>query len=189
MTPRWTRSGQHSSGRDCQLLMHPHHGSAMDELGGFGHALPVALGFPIETTVALTRLLFAGVMHRYPRLRLVGSHGGGTLPYLVGRLDAGWRSDPSLAVACRPSRAMSWPRLFLDAVLYHPRALHAAADLVGAGAPRVRHVTTRSRSPIRPPTWMPSATRSTKQERKRCSRALRSISTTFPRTSARVRQG
>ena len=103
----------------------------MDELGGFGHALPVALGFPIETTVALTRLLFAGVMHRYPRLRLVGSHGGGTLPYLVGRLDAGWRSDPSLEgrMPSPPSDVTS--RLFLDAVLYHPRALQAAADLVG----------------------------------------------------------
>lgn len=113
------------------LLIHPHHGSAMDELGDFGHALPVALGFPIETTVALTRLLFAGVMHRYPGLRLVGSHGGGTLPYLVGRLDAGWRSDPALEgrMPTPPSDVTS--RLFLDAVLYHPRALQAAADLVG----------------------------------------------------------
>ena len=113
------------------LLVHPHHGSAMDELGGFGHALPVALGFPIETTVALTRLLFAGVMHRYPELRLVGSHGGGTLPYLVGRLDAGWRSDASLKdrMPTPPSDVVA--RLFLDAVLYHPRALHAAEDLVG----------------------------------------------------------
>jgi aminocarboxymuconate-semialdehyde decarboxylase len=114
------------------LLLHPHHGSAMDELGGFGHALPVALGFPMETTVALTRLLFAGVLHRHPGLRIVGSHGGGTLPYLAGRLDAGWRSDPGLAdrAPTPPSEVM--PRLFLDAVLYHRRALHAAADLVGA---------------------------------------------------------
>jgi len=115
------------------LLIHPHHGSAMDELGGFGHALPVALGFPVETTVALTRLLFAGVLHRFPGLRLVGSHGGGTLPYLAGRLDAGWRSDAALAdrMPTPPSDVVA--RLFLDAVLYHPRALHAAADLVGTG--------------------------------------------------------
>lgn len=115
------------------LLIHPHHGSAMDELGGFGHALPVALGFPIETTVALTRLLFAGVLHRYPRLRLVGSHGGGTLPYLVGRLDAGWRSDPALETRMPSPPSDVTSRLFLDAVLYHPRALQAAADLVGVG--------------------------------------------------------
>jgi aminocarboxymuconate-semialdehyde decarboxylase len=114
------------------LLLHPHHGSAMDELGGFGHALPVALGFPMETTVALARLLLGGVLHRHPGLRLVASHGGGALPYLAGRLDAGWRSDPSLAERAPTPPSAVAPRLYLDAVLYHPRALAAAADLVGA---------------------------------------------------------
>ncbi len=113
------------------LLLHPHHGSAMDELAGFGHALPVSVGFPLETTVALARLIFSGVLHRYPELRLVASHGGGTIPYLAGRLDAGWASDKSLAerLPVPPSEVLE--RLFLDAVLYHPRALRAAADLVG----------------------------------------------------------
>ncbi|MCG3772585.1 MAG: hypothetical protein JW384_03800 [Nitrosomonadaceae bacterium] len=103
----------------------------MDELEGFGHAMPVAVGFPLETTIALARLVFAGVLHRYPGVRVVGSHGGGTIPFLAGRLDAGWRSDPLLvdAMPTPPSEVLD--RLFLDAVLYHPRALLAAADLVG----------------------------------------------------------
>jgi len=113
------------------LLVHPHRGAAMDELEGFGHAMPVAVGFPLETTIALARLVFAGVLHRYPGVRVVGSHGGGTIPFLAGRLDAGWRSDPLLvdAMPTPPSEVLD--RLFLDAVLYHPRALLAAADLVG----------------------------------------------------------
>ena len=113
------------------LLLHPHHGSATDELEGFGHAMHVAVAFPIETTVALARLVFAGVLHRYPGVRIIGSHGGGTIPYLAGRLDAGWRSDPSLVerMPTPPSEVLD--QLFLDAVLYHPRALRAAADLVG----------------------------------------------------------
>ena len=61
----------------------------------------------------------------------MAAHGGGTLPYLAGRLDAGWRSDPGLVrrAAAAPSEVLG--RLFMDAVLYHPRALGAAADLVG----------------------------------------------------------
>ncbi len=115
------------------LLVHPHYGIALDELEGFGHAMPVAVGFPLETTVAFARLIFAGVLHRFPGVRLIGSHGGGTIPFLAGRLDAGWRSDPALVdrMPTPPSEVIH--QLFLDAVLYHPRALRAAADLVGVG--------------------------------------------------------
>ena len=113
------------------LLVHPHRGAAMAELKGFGHAMPVAVGFPLETTIALARMVFAGVLHRFPGVRIVGSHGGGTIPFLTGRLDAGWRSDPSLANAMPTPPSEVLDRLFLDAVLYHPRALLAAADLVG----------------------------------------------------------
>lgn len=113
------------------MLLHPHHGSGMDELGGLGHALPVAVAFPMETTIALTRLVMAGVLHRHPDLRIVASHGGGTIPYLAGRLDAGWRSDPSLSARAPTPPSSVLGRLFLDAVLYHRRALLAAEDLVG----------------------------------------------------------
>jgi predicted TIM-barrel fold metal-dependent hydrolase len=113
------------------LLLHPHHGSAMDEMRGFGHALPVAVAFPLETTIAVARLAYGGALHRHPGLRIVASHGGGTLPYLAGRLDAGWRSDPGLAGRAPAPPSSVLARLFLDAVLYHPRALRTAADLVG----------------------------------------------------------
>lgn len=113
------------------VLIHPHHGSGMDELEGFGHALPVAVGFPLETTIALARMIFGGVLHRYPGVKFVGSHGGGTLPFLAGRLDAGWRSDPRMVESSPTPPSAVMHKLFLDAVLYHPRALNAAADLVG----------------------------------------------------------
>lgn len=114
------------------LLIHPHYAAAVEELRGFGHAFPVALGFPFETTIALARLVFAGVLGRHPGLRVMGSHGGGTLPYLAGRLDAGWASDPSVKsrLPHRPSEDLA--RLYVDCVLYHPRAMRAAADLIGA---------------------------------------------------------
>ena len=76
--------------------------------------------------------IFAGVLGRHPSLRVVGSHGGGTLPYLAGRLDAAWASDPSVRerLAHPPSEDLA--RLYVDGVLYHPRAMRAAAELVGA---------------------------------------------------------
>jgi aminocarboxymuconate-semialdehyde decarboxylase len=128
LEPLWDELG--TSG--LPLLIHPHYAAAVEELRGFGHAFPVALGFPFETTIALARLVFAGVLGRHPGLRIVGSHGAGTLPYLAGRLDAGWASDSRVKdrLPYRPSEDLA--RLYVDCVLYHPRAMRAAADLVGA---------------------------------------------------------
>lgn len=112
------------------LLVHPHFGLGLEAMDGFGHALPLGLGFTFETTTALTRLAMSGVLDQHPDLIVIGSHGGGTLPYLAGRLDGCWAPD-EVAKGRRdlpPTSALS--RLFLDALVYHPRALRAAADLV-----------------------------------------------------------
>ena len=131
MTMGWSpygrRSSEPGSHCSCTRTTAPRWRSST----GIGHALPVAVGFPVETTIAVARLVFGGVLHRYPDLRIIASHGGGTLPYLAGRLDAGWRSDPSLSTRAPSPPSSVLGRLFLDAVLYHPRALRAAADLVG----------------------------------------------------------
>jgi aminocarboxymuconate-semialdehyde decarboxylase len=113
------------------VFLHPHYTAAIDELAGHGHSLPVALGFPFETTIAVARFALAGVFRRYPGLRIVAAHGGGTIPFLAARLDVGWRSEPTAQAQelGLPSEDLS--RLYLDAVVYHPRALQAAADLVG----------------------------------------------------------
>jgi predicted TIM-barrel fold metal-dependent hydrolase len=113
------------------VLIHPHYAAAVEELRGFGHAFPVGMGFPFETTIAIARLVFAGVLSRHPGLRLIASHGGGTIPYLAGRLDAAWASDPSLKDRLPDPPSTSLARLHMDCVLYHPRAMRAAADLVG----------------------------------------------------------
>jgi predicted TIM-barrel fold metal-dependent hydrolase len=114
------------------MLVHPHFGLGLSAMDGFGHSLPLALAFTFETTTALSRLVMSGVLDRHPDLCVIGSHGGGTIPYLAGRLDGCWAPD-DVARARRqlpPTSALS--RLYLDALVYHPRALRAAADLVSA---------------------------------------------------------
>lgn len=115
------------------LFLHPHHAVATEELAGFGHAAPVGLGFPFETTVALWRLVLGGVLERFPDLAILAAHGGGTVPFLAGRMDAAWQSDPSVRTRLSHPPSEDLARLHLDAVLYHPRAMRAAAGLVGAG--------------------------------------------------------
>jgi aminocarboxymuconate-semialdehyde decarboxylase len=113
------------------LLVHPHHGIGLTQMDGFGHSLPLALAFPFETTTALTRLAMSGVLDRHPALRVIGSHGGGTLPYLSARVDGCWAPDDEARARRDTPPSEAFAQLYLDALVYHPRALRAAADLVG----------------------------------------------------------
>lgn len=113
------------------LFVHPHYSAAVDDLRDFGHALPVSIGFPFETTIAVSRLIFGGVLHRFPELRLLVSHGGAALPMLAGRMDSAWRSDPSTHARLPEPPSASAAKLYLDLVLYHERSMRAAAELVG----------------------------------------------------------
>jgi predicted TIM-barrel fold metal-dependent hydrolase len=127
LDPLWAEL-EHSG---LALFIHPHYGLGMEELLGYDHSLPVGLAFPFETTAAVARMVFGGVYERFPRLRLVASHGGGALPFLAGRLDAAWQSDPAVQerLPVPPSERLT--NLFLDALSYHPRSMRATADLVG----------------------------------------------------------
>jgi predicted TIM-barrel fold metal-dependent hydrolase len=113
------------------VMLHPHYGLGLEHMEGYGHVLPLALSFTFETTTALARMALAGIFSRMPDLSLVGSHGGGALPFLAGRLDGCWRPDEvAQAISSSlPSDEMS--RLYLDALVYHPRSLRTVADLVG----------------------------------------------------------
>jgi predicted TIM-barrel fold metal-dependent hydrolase len=94
------------------LYLHPH-----DSMFGFdqdyGHVFPVGLGFPFETTVAVTRLVLSGVLERFPTLRIVLPHGGGCLPYVSGRIDAAGHGPV-------PTIARALARLYFDVVVYSP---------------------------------------------------------------------
>jgi aminocarboxymuconate-semialdehyde decarboxylase len=109
------------------LLVHPMLARLPPDLTGYGIALSAGVGFPFQTTVALGRLLLGGVLGRHPDLRVVAAHGGGALPFLVGRLEGTHHRDP----ADEPLREAA-RRLLLDAALYEADTVRMAADLVGA---------------------------------------------------------
>lgn len=114
------------------LFVHPENGVALDILEGYRHTLPVGIGFPFETTVALTRLIFGGILQEFPSLRILVAHGGGCLPYLAGRLDASWNSDAEVKSKLKKSPSQYIQKLYLDALVYAGPALQAAYRLVGA---------------------------------------------------------
>jgi aminocarboxymuconate-semialdehyde decarboxylase len=92
--------------------------------------LPQLVGYPMETALAVARLVFAGVLERYP-LNLCLAHGGGCLPALRGRLDMGWeRKDVARTTSVRPSEFTD--RLYYDTAVFSPVLLGRLVEDVGA---------------------------------------------------------
>ena len=118
--------------RSLPVLLHPQDGIALDLLEGYGHVLPVGVGFPMETTAVVSRLVFGGVLFNHPGLKIIVSHGGGTLSALVGRLDAAWRSDEIGRSRLPEPPSQSIARLYIDAITYAPGPLHASIAMVGS---------------------------------------------------------
>ena len=92
------------------------------------------VGNPAETTIALGHLVMGGVLERYPGLRLVLVHGGGFVPYQLGRWDRGFHSRAEGADAHLTRPPSDWVRqLWFDTVLHSPASLRFLIDVVGAG--------------------------------------------------------
>jgi len=72
--------------RDSLILLHP--SAAPIDPSRAGHRLVGAwVGRPYDTGICLSRMLLADTLSRYPSLRVVVAHSGGTLPMLIGRLE------------------------------------------------------------------------------------------------------
>jgi len=92
-----------------------------------------SVGRPAETTIALAGLIHSGVFDRFSDLRLCAVHGGGFVPFQIGRLDRAYRAKPELAAkeADRlPSEYLR--RLYVDTVVHSPQVLRFLIDTVGA---------------------------------------------------------
>ncbi|MFQ5879074.1 MAG: amidohydrolase family protein [Dehalococcoidia bacterium] len=96
-------------------------------------ALTLAVAFMGETALAIARLTFAGIFERYPRIRWVFSHLGGTIPFIFHRLDTYYQQFPE----CREhiTQPPSWyvRRVFYDTVSTHRPALRCTQETVGIG--------------------------------------------------------
>jgi len=114
---------------DVPLLLHPFYVGLRPGLPDF--YLTNLIGNPLETTIAVARLILSGTLDRHPRSRLVLVHGGGVVPYLVGRLDHGWEVRPeSGGSTATPSSYLR--RFVFDTVTHEPQALAYLIGLVGA---------------------------------------------------------
>jgi aminocarboxymuconate-semialdehyde decarboxylase len=99
----------------------------MDGAGALGNTI----GMPLDTTIALSHMIFSGFLDRFPALNIVASHGGGYLPTYIGRSDnCHLRNEGCQSMEKTPSEYLR--QLYHDTLVYSPEILRNLIDEVGA---------------------------------------------------------
>ena len=113
------------------VLLHPTAPQGLEAAHMTQFALVASTGFMADTTLALSRMIFDGFFDRYPKLKIIGGHGGATLPFIIGRLDRCFDTIP----ACRQKiqrRPSSYARqIYVDSVVYQQSSLALDLEVFG----------------------------------------------------------
>ncbi len=118
------------------VFIHPQASATVDfnnRLKGNGF-LGNVIGNPLETTIALSHLIFEGTLDQFPGLKICAAHGGGFLPSYMSRSDHGCVTFPA---QCKPGVPKRHPteyvkRMYYDSLVFTPEALRHLVAEVGA---------------------------------------------------------
>ena len=124
LEPFWARAAE----LGCVVFLHPFGCSLDERLDQF--YLSNTVGQPTENAVALSHLIFAGVLDRHPDLKVLAAHGGGYLPFAIGRSDRAWKVRPE-AHGCAHAPSTYLRKLWFDTVVHDPAALRHLVSVAG----------------------------------------------------------
>lgn len=112
------------------IFAHPYYVGAKAGLSDY--YLTNLIGNPLDTTVMVANLMFSGALDELPELKICLAHGGGFLPYQIGRLVHGHKVRAEPRAHCPTSPARLLRRFYFDSLVFDPQALRYLIDLVGA---------------------------------------------------------
>ncbi len=115
--------------RGLPFLLHPISPPGLDCMLELN--LANVVGFMFETTLAATRLVFAGVFERHPKLQMIFPHLGGLAPYLMGRIQWGYERFPACNENLSAPPETYFKRFYYDTVCRNVPALRMALSMFG----------------------------------------------------------
>lgn len=114
------------------VLIHPAQSNVAGKARLGAYYFENLIGNPFETALAGAHLIFGGVLERHPGLKVCLAHGGGFLPYQLGRLTHGYRARDECRERLTEGVEASFGRLHFDTILHHALNLQHLVTLVGA---------------------------------------------------------
>ena len=94
--------------------------------------LVASIGFTTDTTLAVARMIYDGFFDRFQKLKIIASHGGGTLPYLIGRMDQCYDHIPACRTRTAEKPSLHARRIYADSVVFTDEALAMAVNVFGS---------------------------------------------------------
>jgi len=94
--------------------------------------LPWLVGMPAETSLAICSMIFGGVFEKFKKLKVCFSHGGGSFPFTIGRIEHGFNVRPDLvAVDNKVNPREYLGKFYLDSLVHDEMALKYLVELIG----------------------------------------------------------
>lgn len=94
--------------------------------------LIASIGFMFDTCLAISRMMFDGFFERYPNLKIIASHAGGALPFLVGRLNQCFDNMNACRTKTQTRPSEFLRHIYYDAVTYRKESLEMCIQVGGA---------------------------------------------------------
>ena len=114
------------------VLIHPSAPPGVKEMDMSQFQLTASIGFTTDTTLAVSRMIYDGFFDRHQKLKIIASHGGGTLPFLIGRLDQCFEFIPVCRTKIVEKPSLVARRIFCDSVVFTDEALALAVNVFGS---------------------------------------------------------
>jgi len=118
------------------VFIHPQGTAELERTGRLGGngLLTNTIGNPLETTIALSHLIFEGTLDRFPGLKICAAHGGGYLPSYAARSDAVQTTFPRRMTGTLKKKPTEYVRqLYFDSIVFTAEALRHLAAEAGPG--------------------------------------------------------
>jgi aminocarboxymuconate-semialdehyde decarboxylase len=112
------------------IFLHPMIPAHSDQFREY--VLGPIIGFPFDTSLAVARMCYDGMFEELPDIRWIIGHLGGAIPYLMERMDNGFRDFADCRVKIDKLPSVYLKRLYYDTVSFSPYTLKMVRDMVGA---------------------------------------------------------
>lgn len=114
----------------ASLFVHPWDMMGQDSMTKYW--LPWLVGMPAETSRAICSFIFGGLFDRFPKLRVLFAHGGGSFPFTLGRVQHGYDSRPDLCAIDGAQSPKSYVnKFFVDSLVHDQRSLKFLIEVMG----------------------------------------------------------